>query len=156
MSRQQVALARILLGALAIGAALAQAVIVPQLTSDYAERFPEVAHLEAPYVLTAVVALAFFEVTLLAAWQLLAATEEGGRVLVRKAKPWINISVACLCLMALIFAGICVHAGSVAKVGGPAMLFGLVTSVAFIATVLALRSKAITFALEKGGERISP
>ncbi|WP_323959369.1 hypothetical protein GC088_12655 [Arthrobacter sp. JZ12] len=151
MSRHQVALARILLGALAVGAVLAQAVIVPQLASDYAERFPEVAHLEAPYVLAVVVALAFFEVALLAAWQLLAA-EGGEREPVRKAKPWTNIGMACLCLMALIFAGICVHAGSVAKVGGPAMLFGLVTSVAFIATVLALRSKATTLALEKGAE----
>ena len=148
------ALARVLLGALAIGAILAQIVIVPQVASDYAERFPEVAHLVAPYVLAVVIALAFFEVALLAAWQILVA-EEGGRVLVRKAKPWMNIGVACLCLMALIFAGICVHAGSVAKVGGPAMLFALLTSVAFIAAVLALRSKAFSFALENDGERIS-
>lgn len=155
MSRYQVALARVLLGVLAIGAVLAQAVIVPQLASDYAERFPEVAQLEAPYVLAVVVALAFFEVALLAAWQLLAA-EEGGRVLVRKAKPWMNIGMACLCLMALIFAGICVHAGSVAQVGGPAMFFGLVASVSFIAAMLALRSKAFAVALEKDGERISP
>lgn len=148
------ALARVLLGVLAIGAILAQVVIVPQLASDYAERFPEVAHLEAPYVLAVVVALAFFEVALLAAWQILAA-EEGGRVLIRRAKPWMNIGTVCLCLMALIFAGICVHAGSVAKVGGPAMLLGLITSVAFIAALLVLRSKATTFALEKDGERIS-
>lgn len=57
--------------------------------------------------------------------------------------------------MALVLVGICVHVGSDENVGGPAMLFRVVISLAFMAGVLVLRSKALTMSLNSEGDRLS-
>ncbi|GAB3548458.1 hypothetical protein GCM10027404_12380 [Arthrobacter tumbae] len=146
MTGQQVAFGRVLIGALAAGSLLAQFVLVPQVASDAAERYPEVAHLEIPYLTAVVAALGFFEVALLAAWRLLAVTNSAvaGKErlgLTGGSKRWIDVMTASLCSTALIFAGICVHAGSVENIGGPAMLFGLLASLSLTVAVVVLRSK---------------
>ncbi|MDF9278653.1 DUF2975 domain-containing protein [Arthrobacter sp. EH-1B-1] len=140
ITRHHIALARILIGALAAGSLLAQFVVVPQIAADAAERYPEVAYLEIPYLTAVVVALAFFELALLAAWRLTARRRR--QSLTNGSQRWIDVMTASLCLSALTVAGICVHAGSIENIGGPAMLLGLVAGLALIAAVVVLRSKA--------------
>ncbi|WP_043445258.1 DUF2975 domain-containing protein [Arthrobacter sp. L77] len=149
MTSQQVSLSRIVLGILALGALLAQFVMIPRIAKGYANTYPEVADLASPYVIVVAAAIGGFEVALLAAWQLLAAYEEGSPS--GRSKRWIDGMAVSLCLMALLIAGICVHAGSVAEVGGPAMLFGVLGSVALIAVVGAARSRALASVQERYG-----
>jgi uncharacterized membrane protein len=146
MSSQRVIPLRVLLGALALGTLLTQVVIVPSTAAEYAEAYPEVAYLAAPYITAIVVALSGFEVALLAAWQLLSAAAAGGAS-IRRAKRWANVLAIALSFMAVIFAGVCVHAGSFAAVGGPPMLFGLLASLALVPVAFVLRNKAVSFAL---------
>lgn len=144
MARQHVARIRIVIGALALAAILAQLLVVRQVASGYAERYPEVAYLELPYVVAVLVAIGGFEVTLLAAWLLLSDQGAEGR-LSGRSKEYINVMAASLCFAALVLAGICLHAGSVENIGGPAVLCGLIVCTAFIAVVVASRSKAFDF-----------
>lgn len=136
MTTQHLAFFRILIGALAIGSLLAQLVVVPQVAANAAERYPEVAHLEIPYVAAVVVAIGFFEIALLAAWRLVATARKQEAVSTGASQRWLNLMAVSLCLMALLFAGTCMHAGSVENIGGPAMLFGLLASLALISGVV--------------------
>jgi hypothetical protein len=154
MIRQQVTALRIVLGALAFGALLAQLVVVPRVAAEYADAYPEVAYLAPPYVTALVVAICGFEVALLAAWQLLSAAERG-EALTGRSKRWANVMAVSLSFMAVIFAGVCVHAGSFAAVGGPPMLFGLLASLALVPVAVALRNKAVDFLLGDDAHRVS-
>ncbi|WP_104164953.1 hypothetical protein [Arthrobacter sp. SX1312] len=97
------------------------------------------------------VAVAFggLEAALLAAWHLLTARKKGSPP--GRSKQWVDAMAVSLCLMALLIAGICLHAGSVARVGGPAMLLGLLGSVAFVAVVIVSRSRALACVLDADG-----
>lgn len=144
MNEDQVRRFRIVMGALVLGALSIQLVVVPQVAADYAESYPEVAYLAVPYVIAIVVGIGGFEVALLATWQLLSAVATDG-TLTSRSKRWANVMAASLVFMAVIFAGVCVHAGSVANVGGPAMLFGLLAALALVPAAVGLRSKAMGF-----------
>jgi cytochrome bd-type quinol oxidase subunit 2 len=146
MIRQQITRIRIILGALALGSLLTQLVIVPRFAAEYAAAYPEVAYLALPYVTAMVVAIGGFEVALLAAWLMLS-TAGAGRALTSRSKRWANVMTASLSFMAVIFSGVCVHAGSFAAVGGPAMLFGLLTSLALLLIAFGLRNQAMRFLL---------
>ncbi len=152
MISQQLTPLRIILGALALGALLAQLVVVPRSAAEYAGAFPEVAYLAPPYVAAIVVAIGGFEVALLAAWQLLSAAA-AGEGLTDRSKRWANVMAASLSFMAVIFAGVCVHAGSFAAVGGPAMLFGLLASLALVPVAFGLRKKTVDFLLRDDARR---
>ncbi|MCW2131926.1 DUF2975 domain-containing protein [Arthrobacter sp. VKM Ac-2550] len=153
MIRQQVARLRIIFGAFALGALLAQLVVVPLVAADYAEAYPEVAYLAPPYVTAIVVAIGGFEVALLAAWQLLSAAVVG-EASAGRSKRWANVMAVSLGLMAVLFAGVCVHAGSFAAVGGPPMLFGLLTSLALVPVAFGIRNKALDFLLDDDAHRV--
>jgi hypothetical protein len=137
---------RVILGAFAVGALLAQVMIVPQVAAEYAGAYPEVAYLASLYVTAIVVAIGGFEVALLASWQLLSAAV-AGNVSTSRSKRWATVMTASLCFMSLIFAGVFVHAGSVANVGGPPMLFGLLVSLALVPVAFGVRAKALGFLL---------
>jgi hypothetical protein len=85
-----------------------------------------------------VIAFIAFEMALLAAWKLISAAVADG-ALAGRPTQWANAMTASLILIAVIFAGLCVYVGSVARVGGPAMLFGLLFSLALIPAAFALR-----------------
>lgn len=146
MKQEQVRRFRIVIGALTLGALLTQLVVVPRAAAGYADAYPEVAYLAFPYVIAIVVGIGGFEVALLATWQLLSAAA-GGDALTSYSKRWANVMAAALVFMAVLFAGVCVHAGSVANVGGPPMLFGLLASLALIPAAFALKKKAMGFSL---------
>lgn len=46
---------------------------------------------------------------------------------------------ASLSFMAVIFAGVCLHAGWVVGIGGPVVLFGILASIAVVILAFALR-----------------
>ena len=124
------------------------------LASEYADAYPEVAYLAPPYVSAIVVAFGGFEVALLAAWHLVSAAKRDGASAVRTMR-WANVMAVSLSFMAVIFAGVCLHAGSFAAVGGPPMLFGLLASLALVPVGFALRNKAVDFLLGDNVDRAS-
>jgi hypothetical protein len=144
MIKQQVTPLRIILGALALGAVITQLVVVPRVASEYAGAYPEVAYLAAPYITAAAIAIFGFEVALLAAWQLLSAAASG-ETMTRRTKRWANVMAASLIFMAVIFAGVCFHAGSFANVGGPPMLFGIIFFLALVPVAFGLRTRVLDF-----------
>ena len=138
MTKQEALPLRFFLGLFALATLVIQLVVVPRTGTSYASAYPEVAYLEPLYVTAVGVALVGFLVALLAAWQLVsgAVTE---RASTRRSTQWVNIMTAALIFMAVIFAGVFVHAGSVENVGGPAMLFGLLASLALVPVAFVLR-----------------
>lgn len=144
MNKEQVGRFRIVIGAIALAALISQLVAVPLVAAHYSESYPEVAYLAAPYIIAIGVGIGGFEVALLATWQLLSAAL-AVETLTSRSKRWANVMAASLVFMAVVFAGVCVHAGSVANVGGPAMLFGLLASLALVPVAVGLRFKALDF-----------
>ncbi len=65
-------------------------------------------------------------------------------------KRWANILAWSLCFMAVVAAGVCVHAAFVANVGGPPMIFGILASLAVVAIALVVRHRAVSFSLDRG------
>ncbi len=136
-------------------ALLTQALVVPWVAAACADAYPEVAYLERPYVVAVVTAILGFEVALFAAWQLLSAAK-AGNVSKRPATRWADIVAGSLCFMAVVVAGICVHAAFVANVGGPPTIFGLLVCLAVVPVAVVLRNRAVGFSLHGGADRTPP
>ena len=142
MTRQQVPVLRVAIGALALVALVLQVLVVPLVAAACAAAYPDVAYLERPYVAAVVVALVGFEVALLSAWQLLRVPAEAGPTM-----RWANALAGSLCFMAVVLAGLSLHAAFVANVGGPLTMLGLLVCVAVVPIALALRHRAVKFSL---------
>lgn len=142
MTKQEALPLRFFLGLFALATLVIQLVVVPRTGTSYASAYPEVVYLEPLYVTAIGVALVGFLVALFAVWQLVSG---GGaeRVATRRSTRWANIMAAGLIFLAVIFAGVFVHAGFVENIGGPAMLFGLLGSVALVPVTFALRRWAM-------------
>lgn len=138
MTQQEVAPVRFFLGLFALVAVTAQFVVIPRTAAHYAAEYPDVAHLEPLYATALILALVCFEVALLAASLLISIATK--RALTDRVLFWTNTMTASLILTAVILGGICIHAGSIENIGGPAMLLGLLTTVALIPATLVLRS----------------
>ncbi|TDK27981.1 DUF2975 domain-containing protein [Arthrobacter crusticola] len=138
MTTQEALPLRFFLGVLVLAAVLVQLVAIPGAGASYARAYPKVAQLAPPYVTALVAAFIALELALLAAWKLVSAVV-AGRAMISRSTRWAGIMAASLMVTALIGAGVSVHAGSVARVGGPAMLFGLLFSLALVPAAFALR-----------------
>lgn len=133
---------RITLGALALGALIAQLLVVPFVAAGLAEEYPQVAHLESPYLAAVTVAILGFEAALLACWMLVTgAVAESASA--RRVRRWANGMTASLGFMAVLLGGVFVHAGWVENVGGPPMLFGLLACLAVLPGAWMLRGSAL-------------
>ncbi|MCC9204532.1 DUF2975 domain-containing protein [Arthrobacter sp. zg-Y769] len=139
MTRQEALPLRCALVTFALAALVVQFVVVPRIAARAADAYPEVADLASPYVTVIGVAVAAFELALLAAWQLVSAAA-ADRSAQRRSTGWANIMAVSLGAMAVLFAGVFAHAGSVENIGGPAMLFGLLLFLALIPVAVALRN----------------
>ena len=146
MSKQNVPVVRIALGALFFVALLTQFWVVPSVAAESAARYPEHASLAPLYLIVIGIAIGLFELALLAGWQVLsaAATNTGSQ----RSRWWAIALLVALGSSGALFASVFVHAGSVAGVGGPPMLFGLLVSVAVVICAIALRRKALEFTVE--------
>lgn len=153
MTRQEALPLRVALGAIACAAVFAQ-VMLPLLAGGYAAAYPQAANLAVPYAAAAIAAIVCFEVALLAGWQILTAVVAEG-ALTLSTTTWVNVMAVSLGLTGITLAGICAHAGSVAAVGGPAMLFGLVAGLALVPAAVALRNRFLQLT-EPGPDLRSP
>jgi hypothetical protein len=138
MTKQEASPARFFIGLLALATVVVQLVGVPRAGAAYAGRYPDVAYLEPLCVTALMVAPIGLEIALLSVWKLVSAALTD-RVSSTRSRRWTNIMAASLIFTPAIFVSIFVHAGSVAGVGGPAMLFGLLVSLALVPLAFVLK-----------------
>ncbi len=138
MNSQQNLPLRIAICVLALGAAIAQIFVIPRAASSYAEAYPEVAYLAAPYAAASIVAVVGIEVALLAGWQILSIAKRD-ESFTSSVLGWANVMAASLVFTAAVLVGVFAHASFVANIGGPAILFGLLSSTAFGAGAVVAR-----------------
>lgn len=138
MTKQEASIPHFFLGLFGLVILAVQLVVLPRTAASNAREYPELAYLEPLYVTALVIALIGLEVALLAAWQLVSATRVD-KTAGSHPGLWSNVMVVSLSLMAMIFAGVCLHAGWVVNVGGPAVLFGIVGSIAVVVLAFAIR-----------------
>ncbi len=123
--------------------------MVPLVAAACAVAYPDVAYLERLYVAAVVLALVGFEVALFSAWQLLPVPAPGETPM-RPTKRWANILAGSLFFMAVVLAGVSLHAAFVADVGGPLTMLGLLACVAVFPSAIALRHRAVSSSLRGG------
>ncbi|ANJ25416.1 DUF2975 domain-containing protein [Agromyces aureus] len=138
LSKQNVPAVRFALVALFVAALLLQFWLVPSVAAQAATQYPEYADLARPYVIAIGIAIGLFELALVAAWQVLSASTADNRP---QRRNWATIFTFAIVLSGLMFAGIFVHVGSVARVGGPPVLFGLLAALAVVVFAVVLRRK---------------
>lgn len=143
MDAMQLKSARLTIIGLFVSAVALQAVVIPVAAAGFATRYPEVAHLQAPYVTGLVIAVVGFQLALVAAWKVATdlASEQSSA---QKRSRWSAIAVLALCLMALAAACVFAHASFVALVGGPPVMLGLLLSVAIVPGALVARKKFLS------------
>ena len=142
MTKQEALPLRFVLVTLGLLALLSQTVLLPRLAGEYAAAYPQAAHLAVPYAIAAIVAVACLEAALLAAWRILSIVVAEGGLTLGAAEP-ANVIAASLGLSGITVAGICAHAGSVASVGGPLMLTGLLAGLGLVPAAVALRNRVL-------------
>lgn len=140
ISGQHVPTVRFTLVALFVLALLLQFWVTPSAAARAAIDYPEYAYLERPYVIATGVALALFGLALLAAWQVMSASTTDQRT-PRRTRWALTLTIA-LASSGVVLAGTLIHAGSIARVGGPPMLFGLLASLTVVVGAVALRRTA--------------
>ncbi|GAA4626964.1 hypothetical protein [Cellulomonas oligotrophica] len=131
--------ARVLRGVVAVLGVLAlavQLVVLPRTAAAAAARYPEVAHLEAPYLLATVLAVLALEIALVAAWMAAPGASAG-------AARWIDVGAVGLVVSALLLVLVLAHAGFVENVGGPPVPIGIVLLLGLAAAVPPLRRAAL-------------
>lgn len=142
-------LLRVVLIVLLLGTVLAQ-VLVRVAASQQATMVPEVAYLEVPYSVAAILFIGCVQVALLVVWRLLALVD-GEAIFTRRAVRWIDVMVACAAVATILSAGVLVHMlGFVPGGGGPMIYFvaaaatGALASVLLIVVVRGVLGSAIT------------
>ena len=148
LSIQHVPAARFALVGLFVTALILQLWVVPAAAAQAVAQYPEYGYLARPYVIAIGVAIGLFELALVSAWQVLSATTAEPRP--RRRKWWATTLTLALTLSGLVFAGVFIHAGSVERIGGPPMLFGLLAALTVVVVTLALRRKTLEFTVGDG------
>jgi hypothetical protein len=142
-------LLRVVLIVLLLGTALAQ-VLVRMLASQQATMVPEVAYLEVPYSVAAILCIGCVQVALLAIWRLLALVD-GEAIFTHRAVRWIDVMVACAAVATILSAGVLVHMLGFVPGGGGPMIYpvaaaatGALASALLIVVVRGVLGSAIT------------
>ena len=100
-----------------LGSLLAQ-VLVRVAASQQAAIYPELAYLEVPYSVVAILFIGCIQVALLALWPLLSRVD-GGAVFTRPTVRWIDVIAICAAVAAVLAAGVFAHMMLVVGAGGP-------------------------------------
>lgn len=128
-------LLRVALVVLLLGTVLGQVLVRVQASLD-ATMFPEVAYLEVPYSVAAILFIGCGQVALLVVWQLLSLVD-GGVIFTRRAVRWVNVIVACGAVATILSAGVLGHMlGFVPGGGGPMIYFVAASVMGALALVL--------------------
>ena len=114
-------LLRVALIVLLLGTVLAQ-VLVRLLASQQATIAPEVAYLEVPYSVAAILFIGCVQVALLVVWRLLALVD-GEVIFTRRAVRWVDVMAACAAVATILGAGVLVHMLSFVPGGGGPMIY---------------------------------
>ena len=101
---------------LLLGSVLAQ-LLVPVAASQEASFYPEVAYLEVPYSVAAILFIGCIQVAVVALWSLLARVD-GGSIFSRPAVRRIDVITACAAIAMLLSAGVFGHLLLVVGAGG--------------------------------------
>jgi hypothetical protein len=112
---------RVTILVLMLGTVLAQ-VLVRVAASHSAVTYPELAYLELPYSVAAILFIACVQVALLTMWPLLSRVDHG-IVLTRPTVRWINVIATCGAVAAVLSAGVLVHMIVVVGAGGPVFYY---------------------------------
>jgi hypothetical protein len=129
-------LLRLVLVVLLLGSLLAQ-VLVRAAAAQSAMVYPEIAYLEVPYSVAAILFIGCAQVALLAMWPLLSRVD-GGTVLARPTVRWINVIAICAVIAAVLSAGVLVHMIVVVGAGGPVFYYLGACVVGGVAVALAM------------------
>lgn len=121
---------------------MTQFVVVPWIASDVVGNFPEIADLEAPYVISFGVAIIGFQLALFAVWRMLTLSSQGASA-TRRITSWANVMVGGISFMSLISAGVFIHAMAFQNIGGPAMLIALIGLIAVVAMSVLSKSTIV-------------
>lgn len=127
-------LLRVALVVLLLGTVLGQ-VLVRVFASQEATMFPEVAYLEVPYSVAAILFIGCGQVALLVVWRLLSLVD-GGVIFTRRAVRWVNVIVACAAVATILSAGVLVHMLGFVPGGGPTIYFVAASVMGALALVL--------------------
>jgi hypothetical protein len=117
-------------------------VLVRVFASQEATMFPEVAYLEVPYSVAAILFIACGQVALLAVWRLLSLVD-GDVISTRRALRGVDAIVACAAVATVLSAGVLIHMLGFVPGGGGPMIYVLAASVtgtlAFVLLMLVIR-----------------
>ena len=120
-------LLRVALVVLLLGTVIGQLMVRIQ-ASQSATMFPEVAYLEVPYSVAAILFIGCGQVALLVVWRLLSLVD-GGVIFTRRAVRWVNVIAACAAVATILSAGVMVHMLSFVPGGGGPMIYFVAASV---------------------------
>jgi hypothetical protein len=133
----------VVLGVLLAGTVTAQ-VLTPGAAARVGAQYPEVARLEVPYSVAAILALVCLQVALATVWWLVTARARG---LVRTPRTirCLDVLAACGGVLTGLSAGVLVHVLAVVKLGGPAVVLTLAACVlaAMALVVLAAAARSV-------------
>ncbi|WP_069385683.1 DUF2975 domain-containing protein [Cellulosimicrobium cellulans] len=118
---------RTTLALLLLGALACQIAFIPLVAQGFADAYPEVSHLAVPYTSAAILALACFDIALIAIWQLLTLVRRQ-RIFDAKALKWVDAITTCAAAASVLAIAVFVHMIFVEQTGGPAGLLALVGS----------------------------
>ena len=102
-------------------------------------KVPEVPYLERPYAIAVIVAIAGFELALLAVWQILSIVKPGA-AFTGSPMRWVNFMTTCILFTVATLIDIIMHTTFIANIGATAVLFGLFVFVVFGVSALVLRT----------------
>lgn len=128
-------LLRVALLVLLLGFLLAQ-VMVRVSASQQAAMAPEVAYLEVPYSVAAILFIGCAQVAMLVGWRLLSLIDRGA-IFSRQAVRWVDVIAVCAAIATALGAGVMVHMlGFVPGGGGPMIYFVIGSTTVALAVVL--------------------
>lgn len=142
MNRVAIAVLRVLLVLIGLGALLGQVVVVPQVATGLAEQFPEVARLAVPYAVAAILVVACAQVALVAIWFLLSMVARSA-IFAERTSRWVEVIIAAGIAATVISVVVCFHLVGVVGVGGPGVVLALgaaaIGGTAFVLLMVVMR-----------------
>ena len=128
MDAQYVPSLRAVLVVLFAGSLLSQA-LLPRLAEELGGPYDETVHLVAPYAVAGILVIGCAQVALITVWRLLSMVADD-TIFTARALRWVDVITISGAAAALISAGVAAHLLVIVGVGGPAIVFALIVSVA--------------------------
>lgn len=128
---------RVLLAILVAGIVSLQFLILPLMASQYAEIYPEVAHLAGPFTAIFQLALLGAEVIVVCIWMLLSMVAED-RIFSSRAFRFVDVIIGTLFAMAAVLLGVQIYLSAILGADPPAVAIALIGGLTGCATLAVL------------------